>query len=335
MTQPPSVIPTMHLSTAGLPEDRQFAAWASFTTQSRVTRPGTGPFFAQADFWNLDRMLVSVQATDPFTMDRDEHYLQSTAANHFTIVVPYEGEYRFTAPGIDVALDPGDVVVGNLNRLGRCDILGRHRSIAITMSRAFLEEASGMVDVHGVLPRTPETRLFVAFLRSLVEQLPSTAPASVAPLSRIVRDLFANAVAGVARPEGRVAATTLKARAHAYIRSQPPGSLDVDRMIADLATTRSSLFRLFRSDGGVLTFDRLRRLRLVHRAVADPLDHRMLGEIGFDYGFEDAAHLANQFKANFGYSMSDLRGHINDRPVARPAGDTAAELYRKAVAALI
>ncbi|TRW17433.1 helix-turn-helix domain-containing protein [Glacieibacterium frigidum] len=335
MDQPAPVIPTMHLTTADLPEDRQFAAWASFTTQSRVTRPGTGPFFAEADFWNLDRMLVSVQTTDAFTMDRDAQYLQSTAANHFLIVVPYTGEYRFTAPGIDEALGPGDVVVANLNRLGRCDIAGRAHSIGITMSRAFLEEAGGMVDVHGVLPRTPETRLFVAFLRSLVEQLPSTAPASVAPLSRIVRDLFANAVAGIARPEGRALATTLRARAHAYIRAQPPGSLDVERMIADLATTRSSLFRLFRDEGGVLTFDRRRRLRLVHRAVADPLDHRTLGEIGFDCGFEDAAHLANQFKASFGYSMSDLRGHINDHPVAEPAGATPAELYRRAVAALV
>ncbi len=326
----------MHLTTEALPADAQFAAWAAFTTQSRLTRPGTGPFMARADFWNLDRMLVSVQTTDPFAMDRDAQYLQSTAANHFLIVVPYTGAYRFTAPGIDQLCEPGDIVVANLNRLGRCDIGAPHHSIGITLSRAFLEEATGPVDIHGVLPRTPDASLFVAFLRSLVEQLPSTTPASVAPLSRIVRDLFANAVAGIARPEGAIAATTLKARAHAYVRAQPAGCLDVDRMIADLATTRSSLFRVFRKEGGVLTFDRRRRLRLVHRAVADPLDQRALGEIGFDCGFEDAAHLANQFKANFGYSMSDLRGHINDRTVDGPKGGrTPAELYRDAVADLV
>jgi|GEM_PF-2357753 len=329
-------IPTHRFETAHLPVDRQFPAWAAFTAHSRVTRPGEGAFFADASFWHLDRMIVSMQTVDAFTMDRDAHYLQATAATHFMIVLPYDGESHFVAPGIDVVCGAGDIIVANLARLGCCANRVRQRTIAITLARAFLEEAAGAVDVHGRLPPTPEARLFVSFLRALVDQLPSTAPASVAPLSRIVRDLFANVVVGLSSAETPVDPTGLAARARAYIDQQPPGTLDVDAMILALATTRSTLFRLFKADGGVLTFDRRRRLRLVHRAVADPLDHRSLAEIGFDLGFRDPAHLARQFRQAFGYSMTHLRGHVDSRaPAAVADSRSAAEHYREMVGALV
>ena len=285
MTTERALIPTLRLNTLALPVDRQFEAWASFTPNSRVTRPGSGAYAVEAVFWHLDRMIVSVQTADAFTMDRDAHFLETTAADHFLIVLPYDGESRFTAPGIDALCRADDVIVANLNRLGRCENVTRQRTIAVSLSRAFLEEATGPADAHGPLTPTPETRLFVSFMRALVEQLPATAAASVSPLSRIVRDLFANAVAAAPYADSPAEALALGARARAYAQQQQPGSLDIDAMTAALATTRSTLFRLFKADGGVLTWDRRRRLRLVHRAVADPLDHRTLAQIGFDHGF--------------------------------------------------
>lgn len=331
-------IPTFRFSTDELPPDEQFEAWARFTAHSRVTRPGEGPFRGDAQFWRLEGMVVSAQNLDPFTMDRDEGFLSATAASHFLVVAPLDGESRFTAPGLDQTCVGGDVILANLRKLGRCDNLTRQRTIAVSIASAFLEDAAGPLDAHGRLPRSPETRLFAAFLASLVEQLPQTRPASVAAVSRILRDLLANAVMAATPvetpPSG--SAIGLLSRARTYMDRQAPGALDMNAMVADLATTRSTLYRLFRDQGGVAAYDRRRRLRLVHRAVADPMDHRALAEVGYDHGFADAPHLARQFKRAFGYSMSELRAQIAHHPSAVAAdGRSATDRYREAVADLV
>ncbi len=333
------IIETHGFDSETLPTDQQFAAWASFTAHSEVSRPADGgPFHASARFWRLDGMLVSAQTVDAFCMDRNAAYLSATAASHFMVVVPRDGRSHFTAPGIDQDCQAGDVIFANLRMLGRCDNADRQQTIAISIATSFLEAAAGRIEVHGRLRRSPETRLFVSFMAALVQQLPYTPQTAVASLSRILRDLLANAVLSGApedtTPQGR--SPSLSARARAYVDAQPPGELDMQRMVQSLATTRSSLYRAFRDDGGVAAYDRLRRLRRLHRAVADPLDRRSLTELGVDHGFPDPPNLARLFRRTFGYSMSELRAQLAFAPIhnASPTS-SAVELYRKAVGDLV
>jgi len=332
------IIETYGFDSAALPPDEQFAAWARFTAHSEVSRPGHGPFHVSARFWRLDGMLVSAQTVDPFVMDRTAAFLSATAASHFLVVIPRDGVSRFTAPGVDQECRAGDVILANLRMLGRCDNQGRQQTIAVSIATSFLESATGRVEAHGRLRRSPETRLFAAFMASLVQQLPFTPQTAAPSLSRILRDLLANAVLSAApeeiAPQGRV--TSLAARARAYIDAQPPGELSLPRMVQALGTTRSSLYRAFREEGGVAGYDRLRRLRRLHRAVADPLDHRSLTELGADHGFPDPPHLARLFRRTFGYSMSELRAQLALTPMldASP-GVSAVDLYRQSVGDLV
>ena len=99
--------------------------------------------------------------------------------------------------------------------------------------------------------------------------------------------------------------------------------------------TRSSLYRLFKGDGGLLAFDRRRRLRLLHRAIADPADRRSFGELGFQLGFADAAHLARLFRQAFGYSMSELRDQLHaPGTTAAPSEKVGTDLYREMISDL-
>jgi AraC-like DNA-binding protein len=332
------VIPTHSFESGDLPEDQQFEAWTRFTAHSRVTRPGDGPFGASARFWRLEGAVVSAQTVDAFTMDRDAAFLTATAASHFLVVIPLDGQSRFTAPGIDDPCRAGDLILANLRKLGRCENLGRQRTIAISIATGFLEQATGPLEAHGRLRRSPETRLFVSFMASLVQQLPFTQLGGVAALSRILRDLLANAVISATPPEAasKQSAQGLFARARAYMDSQPVGVLDLDRMIDALGTTRSTLYRLFHDEGGVAAYDRRRRLRLLHRAVADPMDRRSLAELGYDHGFPDPAQLARQFRRAFGYSMSDLRAQLARRSEGDATqGPSAVDRYREAVGDLL
>ncbi|MBX3483424.1 helix-turn-helix domain-containing protein [Phenylobacterium sp.] len=332
------VIETHAFETDALPLDEQFPAWARFTAHSEVSRAGAGPFHASARFWRLDGMVVSAQTVDPFVMNRTANHLATTAASHFMVVTPRDGISHFTGPGIDQECLRGDVILANLRKLGRCDNRTRQQTIAVQIATSFLEEATGRIEAHGRLRRSAETRLFAAFMASLVQQLPFTPTTAVASLSRILRDLLANAVLSAApeepAPQGRT--PSLSARARAYIDEQPPGELDMARMVRSLGTTRSSLYRVFKDDGGVAAYDRLRRLRRLHRAVADPLDRRSLTELGADHGFPDPPHLARLFRRTFGYSMSELRAQLAYAPILNAAPSTSAvDLYRQSVGDLV
>ena len=338
------IIETFAFDSETLPADQQFAAWARFTVTSEVRaldeRAMTeGPFRVSARFWRLDGMVVSAQQVDPFSLTRDAHYLATTAASHFLVVLPRDGHSHFTAPGIDQDCQVGDIIFANLRKLGFCENLQRQKTIAISISTSFLEAAAGRIEAHGRLLRSPETRLFVSFMQALVQQLPFTPQTALASLSRILRDLLANAVLSSppeeeAAPQGRT--PSLVARARAYIDAQPPGELDMTKIVQALATTRSSLYRAFKDEGGVAAYDRLRRLRRLHRAVADPLDRRSLTELGADHGFPDQPHLARLFRRTFGYSMSELRAQLAFAPIVDASPTTSAvDLYRQAVGNLV
>jgi AraC-like DNA-binding protein len=119
-----------------------------------------------------------------------------------------------------------------------------------------------------------------------------------------------------------------------YIATQPAGSLDVAALCDTLHMTRSSLFRAFKRYGGVLAYDRRRRLHALHRALTDPRERRSVAELGFIHGFEDKAHLSRVFRKTFGYSASELRNHpvIAQRRDSVPG--SVQERYRSSVAAL-
>lgn len=329
------VIATHHFDAGLLPEADQFEAWARFTANSRVSRPGHGPFFAKASFWNLNGMLVSIQALDAMTMTRDDAMLRASVSDHFLIVIPIQGESQFTDDIVDQPVRPGDVLMVDLNRTAVCRC-GPQTTVGISLARAFLEERAGRVDAQGVLPSTPEAHIFANFMRTLVEQLPAASPASIEPLSRIVRDLLANALSISAPAQaGTPYAVSARVRAKAYIENQRPGTLDVDVMGQSLGMTRSSLYRLFKADGGLQAFDRRRRLRLLHRAVADPLNRQSFGDLGFHHGFTDPAHLARLFRQTFGYSMSELRDQLGTMAAAAAdTGTMGTDLYRQMISDL-
>ena len=278
-------------ATSELPPEEQFRTWAAHTTTSRLQAHSPGPFEARSSFWTLHDLAVADLRLDPFSAERDAAMIRAFPADHLLLIVVIEGTTRFSHAGIDQLCEPGDACLLDLART-MTTVSSRQHCITAAFSRAFVEEASGPVRMHGRLPRSAEVDLLVGFVVSLAQRLPVTRRSSVVPLSRICRDLLATAIEDQApEPVACPGAKVTRQRAIQYIAAQPPGELSLPAMQARLGLTRASLYRLFRSDGGVLAFDRRRRLRMLHRALSDPLERRSIGELGFAHGFADQAHL--------------------------------------------
>jgi len=310
------LVPSRHFSTTALPGSEQFGAWARHTSTSHLRPATSGAFFARSTFWTLQDLTLSNLELDAFTAARDERLIARCPADHLFLIVVVKGTIALSHSGGNQLCEAGDACLLDLSK---------------PMTTASTRQ-------HSIrLPRTAETTLLANFLISLTHQMPLTRESSIVPLSRICRDLLATAIQDQsleAQQEEGPKAT--RKRAVRYIVEQPPGALSITVMMRDLRLTRASLYRLFRADGGVLAFDRKRRLRLLHRALADPLEHRAIGELGFAHGFGDQANLSRQFRAAFGYTMGELRRHLRatSRPTPTASAADACQVYREAVAAL-
>jgi AraC-like DNA-binding protein len=329
------LLPTFAFDSSELPPDEQFSAFAAHVANSRCTRPvDSGPFRAKVRFWMMDPLLVSDHWLDAFSFQRDEAMVRSTPADHYSLVVLLEGTMRFPRPGGDLLVEPGGASFTDLTRPETMHATANH-TIQVQIARWFLDEAMPPVDAHGPLPRTPAVKVLVDFIAALAAQLPEMPAGSALPMARVTRDLLAHALAGLpprADPtDGRQA---VRQRVRRYIETQPMGGLDLDRLCQALGLSRASLGRAFKGDGGVLAYDRRRRLLALHGRLSDATETRGVAELGYAYGFPDKAHLSRIFRETFGYAPSEVR-----RQIARFAPHVAepgslAEVYKTALRGL-
>lgn len=328
--------PIHHLAfdTATIPAEAGFAAWAAHSGNFRFSQGGDGPFHASASAWMLDDVIVTEQRLDPFSGVRDEALIRATPATHLSLVLVFDGEVRLVTPAMEAACRPGGILSLDYAR-AFVTRSTRHHGATVSFRRAFLEEAVGPSMFHGLMPATAETALLHRFVRELLARLPDARRESASLFARVLRDLVAAAVRGAGTTGGQTMAfARIRQRAAAHIAAQPPGSLDLDALPAALGVTRSTLFRVFRPDGGVLAFDRRRRLALVHSCLCDFAESRSIAEIGAVFGFVDPAYLARLFRRRYGYAMTEVRRHVAPAAVAGPPAESGAVRYRDAMLSL-
>jgi AraC-like DNA-binding protein len=101
----------------------------------------------------------------------------------------------------------------------------------------------------------------------------------------------------------------MAARARTEIRANLESpSLNVAGLCRRLNISRSTLHRLFESEGGVQTYIRNSRLDAGRIALLDSTNDERIGAIAERLGFSDAAHFSRLFRARFDETPSQCRG---------------------------
>jgi len=326
------LLPTFAFDASELPEAEQFAAFAAHVANSRCSRPAdSGPFLAKVRFWMMDPLLISDHRLGAFSFERDEAMVRATPADHYSLVVLLDGTMRFPRPGGDLVVAAGGASLTDLTRPETMHASDNH-TVQVQIARWFLDEALAPVDVHGPLPATPAVKVLVDFIAALVPQLPEMAATCALPMARVIRDLLANALAGMSpRPDPADGRQPVRQKVRRYIEGQPMGQLDLDQLCRTLGLSRASLGRAFKGDGGVLAYDRRRRLLALHSRLSDAIETRGVADLGYDYGFPDKAHLSRVFREAFGYAPSEVRRQVASVTpyIAEPG--SLADVYKTAL----
>lgn len=318
-----------------LPEAERFAAWAAAITNSHVENLAPDePFVCTARFWQLGPLVLSEQRTSPVSFHRDEALVRSTPATHFQVTAMLEGVCTMTEPFAAEPIGPGGIHIADLTRPCRVEV-GPQRSIAFQIPRPFLFESGGFIDAHGPLPRTGPARLLFSHLHALVGEIETIRAEHAKALARTIRSLLIASLGDLREDRPSPARDlNVRGRVEAHVAAHLEERLEAASICAALNISRSSLYRAFENQGGVLAWARRWRLVAAHLRLDDRSEHRSIAELAYLHGFANAAAFSTSFRREFGYSPSELRRNTASQEPNRPLPESAQAHYRRLLATI-
>jgi AraC-like DNA-binding protein len=329
-------LPFSRFTTASMPAADQFEAWHESisvifqTSPLPDKRPNAG-FNATLTGYHLGNLLVSQVDFDGQRFQRDRRKLTLDGMDHYLVQLYATGGLLGVADERERTLLGGDVQILDLARTN--DTIARaSTTIGVVVPRETLREAmQGVEDLHGLVLRSGSGTggLLGDYMRALVARAGDLTHADASSIAQATTDMIAACFRTTAETVARARPaleTTLLERIRAHIEAML-GSPDLgpDSLCVAFRLSRTQLYRLFESLGGVAAYIQTRRLA---RAYADLADSgkapRKIYDIAYRWGFVNEAHFSRAFRRAFGMTPGDARaGVATDRVLEAATADDA------------
>ena len=302
-----------HFSTNDVPARDRHAAWVNRDWPSLAPMYRTEPlepFAVSSESVRLGEIIVHYTTITAQRWTRDLSTLRSWAPDALAVALTLEGDAHGTMGDRDFRTGPGCVQLCDLGQVSN-HVSSASRTILVIIPR-IVATARGLnvAALHGMVLRGGAAAMLAPHLLSLRTTVPALNVEEGATLGRTFLDLLVLAAAPAARPAGAAqagrAAAAYVARQLIERRLGSP-TLTIGNLCRELAVSRSTLHRLFESEGGVQAYIRGRRLEAVRLAIADPASSEPIYALAERFAFSDAAHLSRLFRARFGLTPSDDR----------------------------
>lgn len=319
-TTPQAGLPHFVLTTAGLPPGEAFERWRTLLAPMYEVRPTTRsaalPFGSNIAYPIGDlvayRTLMSTQR-----LQRDRRRVDA-GADHYIAQLYRSGRFQGTVGSKALSASSGAVTfIGRQHlvdaMIDQADLIG----IVVPCSRLHGLPLEG----HDMLFDAARKRLLAVRVSEICRRLPTTradkAPALaddfVAFLRRVLDPSQATDVL-----EGRELDSGLLALAWTIIGenlSRP--HLSPEFIAGQMQVSRSTLYRLFEPEGGVMHVVQGERLKAVRDALADPLERRTISRLAEAFAFSSVSQFSRSFRNRYGVPPQAWRA---ERRVAQQIG---------------
>ncbi|CAN5380616.1 hypothetical protein BH10PSE2_BH10PSE2_17910 [soil metagenome] len=256
------MIDSFNFSSLGRPDADAFRDYVDLYRHGADVTRGRGSFHAEVRAWRLDGVLLFERRVSGVVHARQTR-VQSDAFQHIVLTLVLEGRVEGSLEsGFSEAL-PGEILLADMLRATRTELIDAH-VITASIDRSIIEAGLGAAGgLHGVILRPPSNLVLVDFIRSLVARSDTLSPGALAPLSRALVDILASVDAF----DSRASSDT---RRHEFIRREiverhigvhlRDRGLSVETISEATGISRSALYRLFDSQGGVARLIQKRRV---------------------------------------------------------------------------
>lgn len=312
------VLVPLHFETANLPPSRQFAAWQDYISPlidvhlPEEVYPGDG-FVARQSVWNLGGMLMTRQSSPAFNYARPPEKVRLSPLDHWHIIFLQSGRSWTEVDGRVAENEPGLVEIRSLGRPFRGRKLATEGVGLIAPIDLFSDHGGLPIASNNIVLGGHRARLLADYVASVEANLPFFTQNDLSAVKERLREMVFEAVTPLvdrnAGPD-HVSNMGLMTRARRFITAHIASpDLTAEALCKELAISRTRLYELFETSGGVANYIRRRRLLAAHAMLADPSDSRKVAEIGAAIGIDSPANFSRAFTQQFGYSPSNVYRH--------------------------
>jgi acetamidase/formamidase/AraC-like DNA-binding protein len=239
------------------------------------------------------------------------------------LVLLLEGRGMLIRPGDALTLAPGDIAIGHVATQARIALESHFRALFVKFPGAVLARRMVLRPTAylGILPGSAEIGpVMAALLNSIAQTLEKLSPEMMRLLEGTLAEFLVAALANAS-------STLTSASANQTLMLQRICQ-DIETRLSDPDLTLPGiaeehglspryLQKLFEAAGD--NFGHFLRRRRLERARADMLNpiyaQLSISEIGFRWGFNDAAHFSRAFRQHFGATPRALRATVPNQPV--------------------
>nr|WP_294553855.1 helix-turn-helix domain-containing protein [uncultured Rhodopila sp.] len=311
--------------TADVPKADQYEAWLRWFDRVFDVDPGTRPehgFHATSEIWALEGCALSRVTAPPVRVTRTRTLIRRNPLDPWVITIGRHTTSSMLSGGREFEARPGVPFVVSLGN----ELISRREQderLHLYLSRdAFSDIAPIMDAARGAPVDTAMGALLADYMLMLERRLPNI---PTEDLPRLKEAISATVAACVAPAPDRVAEATeqldlgrlerVRCAVRKHLRSPSLGPRLLCRYVG---TSRSQLYRLLESEGGVARYIQRQRLLAAYAILCDPSADKPIATIAEEFCFADASGFSRAFRQEFDTSPSDLR--TASRVGARPSG---------------
>ena len=287
-----------------------------------------GNFVANNTTWKLNDLLVSRVRAPAVRVRRTPTDIRRNPVDHWVLSYCQQGEMAIRTNRATLRARRGVPFLWSLGEASEAERTETDR-LQLFLSRDVFRDIALVLDTaRGAVLDTPLGRLLGDFLLSLEHRLQGLAVADMPRLTSATRALIAACVAPSAEriataqnqiDLGRLERVRQTVRSH--LRSPRLGPAVLCRAVG---MSRSNLYRLLETEGGVARYIQRQRLLEAHTALSDPKNRRSISAIAEELCFADASSFGRAFRTMFGHSASDVRSAASVGLVLPGARENAA-----------
>jgi AraC-like DNA-binding protein len=293
----------------------QYDGWRAWSlpllnvTSQEATDEG---FCAENRVWKLDEGLLLTQIAAPAALAvRSPRLIRHLPADHWVITHLRRGASSIETPRGIIDVQEGQSYIWSLGQKSSSK-RSKIERLDLLLSRDTFRAIAPLLDAATGSPLiTPLGRLLGDFLVTLLQRMPRLRESDAPQLTVAIESLVAACVAPSAKRVeaarvlleiGRLERVRQTVRAHL----QSP-LLGPKMLCRQVGMSRSNLYRLLESEGGVTSYIQRHRLTEARTRLCDSRNNQSIASMAHDLCFTDSSSFSRAFRARFGVSPGELR----------------------------
>ncbi|HEY4249786.1 MAG TPA: helix-turn-helix domain-containing protein [Roseomonas sp.] len=311
-----------------LPPRRQLEAWRGwFDTLFDVLprEPVDEGFVAESRLWSLNGFAIGSVAAPALYATRTKSLIRRNPVDHWVLGIGRRASSRIIGQGVMLEVPPDTPFIQSLGQEVTSERAADER-LHLYLSRDAFQDIAPQLDAAcGRLLSAPLGHLLKDYLFLLDRHLPDLTEDEQPRLTHALRAMIGACVAPspdwVARASDQIDLCRME-RVRQIVRKQLRSpDLGPAVLCRELGISRTHLYRLMESEGGVFRYIQRQRLLESFTLLSDWASITSIGALAEEMGFSDTPSFSRAFRREFGMSPRDARVASLLGPVPLPRPD--------------